>query len=181
MKPTRGLISYVVLLLTISSGSCSIAQTSKGILAGVVRDQTQAGIPNAAVEVVSQDTGETRAVTTQANGAYRVEAINPGKYSIRVQAAGFSGFDIKNFLIQPSVVTSYDPVLHAGEVSQTVEVQANSNGINTENGQLSGTVQAIELEKTPIFTLNPVELVSTLAGVQVVNSVQVSSSPSPGS
>lgn len=173
-------VLYAVFFLVSSVIDSAIAQTSKGIVAGVVRDQTQAAISNATVTVTSQDTGETRTVVTQANGAYRVDAINPGRYSVHVQATGFSTFDTKDFLVQPSVVTSYDPVLHVGEVSQTLEVQANSNGINTEDGHLSGTIQAMELAKTPIFTLNPIELVSTLAGVQVINATQVSSSPSPG-
>jgi hypothetical protein len=39
-----------------------------------------------------------------------------------------------------SIVTTYDPVLTIGAVSQTVVVEANTNTINTDNGQLSSTV-----------------------------------------
>ena len=181
MNCRRILTISVMLLFTALAGHFAVAQTSKGILTGVVRDPTQAVVPGATVTATSQDTGETRTVTTQSNGAYRIEGDQPtGKYSLHAQASGFNSFEIKGILVQPSVVTSYDPVLQVGELSQSVEVQSNANGINTDNGNLSGTVQAIELSKTPIFTLNPVELVSTLAGVQVVNSTQVSSSPSPG-
>jgi outer membrane receptor protein involved in Fe transport len=180
MKLRQIFTLVVSLLLFVLFISSAIAQTSKGILVGVVRDQTQAAVPDATVTVTAQDTGETRTVKTQSNGTYRIEAINPGKYTLHVQVAGFNNFDLKDLLVQPSVVTSYDPQLVVGEVNQTLEVQANSNAINTENGQLAGTVQSIEIAKTPIFTLNPVELVSTLAGVQVINSVQANSSPSPG-
>jgi hypothetical protein len=61
-----------------------------------------------------------------------------------------------------SIVTTYDPVLTVGEVSQAVTVEANSNTINTENGQLSSTVSTAELSKIPIFTLNPIELLQTV-------------------
>jgi outer membrane receptor protein involved in Fe transport len=180
MKFKQILTLIVALLLPVMFTNSAGAQTSKGILVGVVRDQTQAVISDATVTVTAQDTGETRTVKTQSNGTYRIEAIDPGMYTLHVQATGFNNFDSKDLLVQPSVVTSYDPQLVVGEVNQTLEVVANSNTINTENGQLAGTVQAIEIAKAPIFTLNPVELVSTLAGVQVINSVQANGSPSPG-
>ena len=48
-------------------------------------------------------------------------------------------------------------------------VEANTNAINTDNGQLSGTIDTKVLAEVPIFSLNPYELVATLPGVQLVN------------
>jgi hypothetical protein len=66
------------------------AQTSKGILAGVIRDSTGAVLPNASLLITNEDTHETRTVTSSSIGAYRVEAINPGNYSIHITGTGFS-------------------------------------------------------------------------------------------
>jgi outer membrane receptor protein involved in Fe transport len=145
------------------------AQTSKGIVAGVVRDKTGAVVPAAQVTATGQQTGETRTAPSGGKGAYRIEAINPGLYTIHVEKAGFNASNSKDLNVTPSQVTTYDPVLTVGEVSQTVTVEANSNAINTENAQLSGTIETVELQKVPIFTLNPIELVTTIPGVQVVN------------
>src|SRR5437899_527872 len=116
------------------------AQTSKGILAGVVRDRTGAVVTNATVTGTSQDTSETRTVSTGSTGSYRVGAINPGVYEIHVDKAGFKTTDVKGVKVDPSVVTTYDPLLEIGAVDVMVNVEANGNVVNTENGQLSGTI-----------------------------------------
>ena len=81
-------------MLAISLGllwsSSAFAQSSKGILAGVVRDKTGAVVSKASVTVTSEDTGETRSLSTTPQGGYRVEAINPGFYEIQVEMAGFA-------------------------------------------------------------------------------------------
>jgi hypothetical protein len=156
-------------VLIVASAGSGFAQTSKGILAGVARDQTGAIVQNATVTVTNQDTGETRTVHTASDGAYRIEAINPGPYELKVELTGFTPADVKNIRVLPSVVTSFDPSLKAGGATEEVTVEANSNTINTENGVLSGTIGTEELSKVPIFSLNPFELVATLPGVQLVN------------
>ena len=83
--------------------------------------------------------------------------------------AGFQTANTHDINIVPSIVTTYDPVLTVGEVSQAVNVEANSNNINTENGQLSSTVSTSELANVPIVTLNPIELLQTVPGVQIVD------------
>ena len=167
MNRTRTL--FLPLALAIAAIAPVDAQTSKGIIVGVVRDKTGAVIPNASITVTSQSTGEIRTVNSDAQGAFRMDAVSPGLCIVRVEATGFEASNARDLNIQPSIVTSYDPVLALGKVSETVTVEADSNAINTENGQLSGTVGTAELANVPIFTLNPIELATTLPGVQVVD------------
>lgn len=158
----------VALVLVLALVSAGVAQTSKGILSGVIRDTTGAAIPGATVTVTNQDTGETRTVTSEATGAYRVDAISPGSYRVHVEMNGFQKFDARDVPVQPSVVNSFDPILQVGSVDQTVEVTADSAQLNTDNGSLASTISQVELTKVPIFSLNPIELATTLPGVQVV-------------
>ena len=156
-------------LLFLASATLLHAQTSKGILVGTVRDSTGAVVSHANITITSQLTGETRNTASNGEGAYRVEALNPSVYSIHIDAPGFTGLDVKDLHVLPSVVTSNDAVLSLGQVSTTVSVEAESNGVNLENGQLSSTIGATELSKVPIFSLNPVELVATVPGAQFIN------------
>ena len=158
-------ISAVV--LTIGAGS-GFAQTSKGILAGTARDQTGAVVANATVTATNQDNGESRTVTTKADGAYRVESITPGKYTVVVTQPGFEKAVVKDVLVNASTTTSYDVALQVGQANTEVSVEANQATINTENGTLTGVVGALEIDKLPIFSLNPIELATTLPGVQIV-------------
>jgi len=136
----------------------AVAQTSKGILAGTVRDTTGALIPDAAVTVVNQESGETRNSRTLGDGGYRIEALTAGQYTISSSKDGFNTYKVSDLGVKPSIVTSYDIVLSTGSTSTTVTVEATSAGINTVNGQLAGVIGTAELKALPIFTLNPIEL-----------------------
>ncbi len=146
------------------------AQSSKGILAGIARDATGAVVANATVTVKSVDNGQSRTVKTSSDGAYRIEAIDPGKYTLLVSEAGFQSAEIKNLTVNASQVTSYDVVLNIGAANTEVSVEANPGTINTENGTLTGVVDSLEINKLPIFSLNPIELATTIPGVQFVQS-----------
>jgi hypothetical protein len=169
MNLKRIFLTAAALSLVVASILPALAQTSKGILAGIVRDKTGAVIPGAKVTLTSQDTSETRGAVADERGAYRIDAVNSGHYTVSVQAGGFQTANTHDINVVPSIVTTYDPVLTVGEVSQAVTVEANTNNINTENGQLSSTVSTAELSKVPIFTLNPIELLQTVPGVQIVD------------
>lgn len=144
------------------------AQTTKGILAGVARDSTGAALVNATIAVTNQDTHEARTVVTRSDGSYRVDAISPGDYTISGSAPGFETLTVKNVVVNASVVTTYDLVLGVSKLTVEVTIEAAANTINTENGALSGTIGNTELKNVPIFSLNPVELATTVPGVQVV-------------
>ena len=144
------------------------AQTSQGILAGVVRDPTGAVLANAKVTVTNEATKEVRITPTKGDGSYRLDAIPPGQYTIVVEQNGFETRKATGVVVNPSVVSSYDAVLSIGKVSDVVEVQAVSNSINLENGQLTGMLSVNDIRELPIFSLNPIELATTLPGIQVI-------------
>ncbi len=154
-----------VLCLLLFAIQPASAQTSKGILTGVVRDSSGAVVANADVTVTNEATSETRAAKTNSTGTYRVEAINPGPYSIHFGSPGFTPEDVQHINVQPSMVTNYDATLVVGHTQETVIVEAGGNAINTDNSQLSGAIDTHELQSLPIFTLNPAELTSTMPGV----------------
>ncbi len=160
------LLSIWGILVALTPGSN--AQTTKGILAGVARDSSGAVLPKASITITNQDTGESRTVETRSDGTYRVDAISPGAYTIVGAVPGFETVTIKNVIVNASVVTTYDPVLAVGKVTTEVTIEASANSINTENGALSGTIGLHEIKNVPIFSLNPIELATTVPGVQIV-------------
>lgn len=149
--------------------STLVAQTSKGILAGVVRDSTGAVVAGATVTATNVDTKEARTTTSQGDGAYRLDALQPGRYSVTSTQTGFSTAKVDNLTVNPSIVTSYDVTFSTGSASDTITVEAENSGINTVNGQLAGVISSRQLQDLPVFTLNPVELALTVPGVQTVS------------
>ncbi|WP_213805265.1 carboxypeptidase regulatory-like domain-containing protein [Granulicella sp. dw_53] len=159
----------IVLVTSMVLVGAAVAQTSKGILAGVVRDSTGAVIANATITAVNEESGETRETRSLGDGAYRIEALTAGRYKITSSQSGFNVSQASGLNVRPSIVTSYDILLNTGSASATVTVEATSAGINTVNGQLAGVVGREELKFLPIFSLNPIDLATTVAGVQIVS------------
>src|SRR6202034_1536303 len=85
-----------------------------------------------------------------------------------VSNPGFQKFEAKDVQVVSTIVTSYDVIVSVGRAQDTVTVEADQATINTENGQLAGAVNSTEIDKLPIFSLNPVELAMTVPGVQPV-------------
>src|SRR5262245_2014971 len=67
-----------------------LAQETTGGIHGVVKDPQGALIPGANVEVTSPALIGKKTATTDSGGAYRVDLLPPGIYTINVQATGFA-------------------------------------------------------------------------------------------
>jgi hypothetical protein len=166
MKRSIAVFSSLILFLLVLSPV--VAQTSKGTLAGLAQDPTGAAVGNTSITIKGDQTGETRTIVTGPDGSYRADALSPESYTITATHAGFSGFKAEHVLVAPSTVTTYNLTLTLGSASESIMVEADAQTINTENGQLAGTISATEIAKLPIFSLNPIELSTTIPGVQPV-------------
>ena len=143
----------------------SFAQTSKGTIAGNVTDITGAAVTGATVTAKASAGGETRTTTSGNDGAYRIEAINPGAFDISVSATGFATFSAENLDVRASIVTSWNVKLSPGTVSQTVQVEADASRVQTETAELSASISQVEIQQLPIASLNPISLALTEPGV----------------
>jgi outer membrane receptor protein involved in Fe transport len=167
-RNTALLLVLVIGFFQLLAPQKSVAQTSLGILVGVVRDATGAVVPLANVTVVGNDDGIARTVKTQGDGAYRIEALRPQTYTITMNQPGFAAFLGKNIIVSPSETTTFDISLTVGASKESVSVEADSVAINTENGQLTGIVNSTDIQKLPVFSLSPFELATTVPGAQIV-------------
>jgi Carboxypeptidase regulatory-like domain/TonB dependent receptor-like, beta-barrel len=122
------------LLLAVAFADPAAAQLTRGAVSGTVRDATGALVPGATVTVTNTDTNQAKTAVTDAQGFYRVAALEPGPYTVRTELAGFS-----------TVETRDVPVRSASEVSLNVELKV---GGTTEAITVTGRTEAVELNKT---------------------------------
>ena len=78
----------LVFLAGLFSARSASAQTAATIV-GDIKDSSGAAAPNVAVTVVNEGTRIERKVQTNEAGQYRVSPLNPGTYTIQVEAPGF--------------------------------------------------------------------------------------------
>src|SRR5215467_2271740 len=140
------------------------AQPSKGTIAGTVTDPAGGAISGATVTVQSTQLGENRSVVTGTYGEYRVSAILPGIYQVKVSANGFATTVLDNVEVGASVEKSLDVRMEVSSASQTITVEGSGATLQTESAELSGSISKTEIQQLPINSLNPISLVLTEPG-----------------
>ncbi len=86
----KSIFLYSSLLLVILAMSISsVAQRNAGSIVGTVKDQTGALVPDAKVVITNNANGFTREVTSNEVGEFAVPNLEPGNYSVKVEATGF--------------------------------------------------------------------------------------------
>ena len=116
------------------------AQTNRGSISGTVTDQTQAIISGIPVIITNAGTGEVRKVVTNNTGSFVVANLEPVRYTVEVEAAGFKKTVIENAKVDTATNTTVNITLQTGSVDTKITVSADATTVNTESGTLSSTV-----------------------------------------
>ena len=117
-------------LLCLACGVAA-AQTA-GEITGEVRDQSGAVAPNAAVIATNTATNVARSTLTNSAGIYSFPGLAPGPYQVKVAVAGFTTA-VTTLELQVQQTARIDFALSVGASTQTVEVSAGADLLNTEN------------------------------------------------
>ncbi|HYO80670.1 MAG TPA: carboxypeptidase regulatory-like domain-containing protein, partial [Bryobacteraceae bacterium] len=141
------------------------AQTSRGTVTGVVSDSTRASVPGAGVEIVSKETNVVRSTTTNEQGVYRFDAVDPGTYDVSVKAQGFKAYTSRAIPVSAAQTVGVDATLEVGEAANSVEVTADTVALQTESPVKGGIISTIQATTLPVFSRNPNMLALTLPGI----------------
>jgi hypothetical protein len=141
----------LILLSALGTAQFLFAQgTDLGTIVGVVTDATGAVVPNAKVVVLDLDTNVPHETKTNAQGEYRVFALNLGAYQVLISAPGMNTAKITSVRVNGSDTVSANAVLKIASATETVEVSAEAPLIDTDNQTISDTItnrQVIELPR----------------------------------
>jgi len=149
----RGLFRLVlsaVLLLTGFGARNLHAQAVGATLTGTVTDASGGSVINAAVAILNTATGETRNVTTNADGIYSAPNLIPGSYSVTVTATGFSKTVQSGLTLTVGATQTLNISLQVGQASQTVEVTAEAPTVNLTNAEIGALTTETTIKELPL-------------------------------
>lgn len=179
----RSALSRWTLLLTaflLLAGS-TYAQVN-GRVSGLVVDSTGSAIPNAKVSLSLPGSSEAVISTvSSAQGFFTFGAVRPAQYDLTVEAAGFTRLVQRNLQVNPIQDIDLGQLkLDVSSTSDTVEVVANAQQIQTTTAELSTTVSRQQIESLPVLNRQVSTLFTTQAGVSnargatVINGIRTS-------
>src|SRR6266550_4813757 len=157
IKACRSIFCFVSIFLLL--GLSSHGQERKGTISGHATDVNHDSLVGARVEV--QPNGY--AVTTDAQGAFTISDLVPGKYTLTVSYVGFKPFS-REVTIASGGVENVDPVLEIETVSEQVIVRGERE---------RGEIEALNRERTAdnIVQVLPAEVITSLPNTNIADAV----------
>ncbi|MGB2663750.1 MAG: carboxypeptidase-like regulatory domain-containing protein, partial [Candidatus Acidiferrum sp.] len=148
--------------------SCAVAQTPTGTIQGTVLDQQNAGIPAATITITNNATGVSRVVTSDDAGRFSAPFLNPGNYTVLVEAKGFKQDRRDNVVVAVSETLPLSFTLQLGKVSETIEVTTSSGTLETESSSLNTVIGSQSILDIPLNGRNPFSLATLVPAVSNV-------------
>jgi Carboxypeptidase regulatory-like domain len=142
-------IRMAVVLLALS-GVIVSAQVSKGSISGTVIDPSGASLPDAEIRATALDTNQSVTTTSGSTGAFKVSLLPVGTYTMEVSKSGFRKASMSSVSVTPGVDTGLGGIkLEIGSTSETVEVSASTQLVETTQAQITNTFESTYLTNMP--------------------------------
>ncbi len=118
----------------------------------------------ASVKVTNEETGVAISATSSQTGDYRAPFLVPGLYRVEVEAQGFSRLSRGGVQVRTTETSTLDIELKVGQVSETVEVTAETPLLSVSEVALGQVIDQRRIEELPLFAGNAMDLVHMAPG-----------------
>lgn len=140
-------------------------QSAVGAVVGVVRDGSGSVVPGVAVTLVNEGTNDTREAVSEASGTFAFRQIEVGVYTATLALAGFKSQSYTGIRVSPGQEYSLTATLEVGDLTESVQVTAGVDLVNTTSTEVTTTVLERQIKDLPLNGRNPIELIRLQAGV----------------
>src|SRR5580692_2697202 len=165
LRPALFRFSFIFSIYLALFAVCVFGQQGTTSLRGTILDKSGACISGATVTLTNAEQAVQRSVTSSDTGAYEFVSLPPGTYTLRVEASGFRPNDQKNLQLLVNNPTTLNVMMVVGSSTETVEVSAQSETINTTDASLGVAFGENQVKQLPLESRNVGELLSLQAGV----------------
>lgn len=158
LSSARALIVFVALIVAIPLSLPG--QSTYGTVDGTVTDASGSAVPGAQVTLTNSGTGEKRSQATNTTGLYQFVNIVPGQYVLDVEKTGFKHFTRENVVVQVQQDTHIDAALPVGQVTETVNVTAETPLLQAETSSLGQVIEERKANELPLNGRNIFNLIT---------------------
>ena len=142
------------------------AQIDRGAITGRVTDTSGAAVPKATVTVTNKATGVSVTTPVNDSGDYQVLALNPGNYSVKVNADGFNTAVRDDIEVHVQDRLNIEFVLKVGSITQEVVVGSGEPLLETQTADVGNVVDTRQVNDLPLNGRRYADLALLEPGVQ---------------
>jgi len=176
IKKTTVITALLAVLMAFPLASVASAQVTAATIVGTITDASGGALPGVTVTARNVDTGFNRTVPSNEVGAYRLEFLPIGRYSVEIALSGFKTVTRSGIVLNVNDTVKVDTAMEIGGLSETVVVEGEAPVVNTATADISKTVEAKAIESLPLVDRNVYSLLDLTPGVQSNNTGVASAS-----
>jgi hypothetical protein len=155
----------VLLLLTLVVGTVKISgQGATGTILGTVTDSSGAVVPGARVVVTDVETGISKTTVTSSDGAYSVPYLNPARYQVNFESAGFAPVTVSDIRLVVDQSRRVDAQLKVGSVNEQITVSGQAVTLDTDSASIGQVITQRQVIDLPLNGRNFTDLMLLNAG-----------------
>lgn len=166
-------ISSIIACLLFAVGGCLIfssaaaAQDTTGTINGTVSDASGSAVAGATVTITDTNKNNivVRTLTTSNEGSYSAPNLAVGVYQVTVEAANFKKSVQTDVKLDVGQRRSVDIALEAGNISETVTVEAEAVAVNLTTPTSSTLISGDQVRELSINNRNFTQLITLAPGV----------------
>src|ERR1051325_688344 len=140
------------------------AQGATATLSGTVKDETGAVVPGATVEVLNVTQAFKRSAMTNAEGAFVIPLLPPGRYDVKAEHEGFAPALVTGVVLNVNDQTLVTILLKVGEITQTVEI-VDASKLIEQSPVVSTVVNRQFVDRVPLTGRSVQNLIGLAPGV----------------
>ncbi|HVH88582.1 MAG TPA: carboxypeptidase-like regulatory domain-containing protein, partial [Terriglobales bacterium] len=159
-----------VISLSLGTAARLAAQVVGATVSGVVTDPSGKAVAGATVTLLNTTQGNARTTKTNADGLYVAPNLVPGPYRMEVSAPGFSSEVREGITLTIGDRPVINVALAVGSVVTSVEVQSQTDVLESSSAALSGLVDGTTTRELPLNGRDYTQLAILQPGVGLIRS-----------
>ncbi|MFQ5738837.1 MAG: carboxypeptidase regulatory-like domain-containing protein [Acidobacteriota bacterium] len=168
MKSIWRFLTLFVLLSFVLTGSLYSQAQVAGSIGGTVTDASGGVIPGAEVQIINQNTNETRTVITDDSGFYTAPNVPVGVYTVTVSMPGFKTAAARDNKVDIRSNRVINITLEVGQVSEEITVEGVSAAqVELRSGEVSNLISGEQATELPLNGRSFVQLSLLVPGAAV--------------
>ena len=154
----------VIFLALLSLAAPAAAQTTNGVIAGIVSDAQGGVLPGVTVTGRNIETGITRSVVTESDGRYRLAALPPGRYEVRAELQGFGTANVPEMTLLTGTELTRNITMQVQGLNESVTVTGEAPIVEVTRSDVSGVITQDQMQNLPLATRQPMDLALLMPG-----------------
>lgn len=129
----------------------TFAQTEQGRISGVVKDETGAVIPGAAIKVVNERTGDERNAVSNEQGLFLLTSLKPSIYKITINVPNFAPVNYTGIELVAGQALNLAVEVKPASVGETINITGGDDvALDTASARMGANVNQREVASLPL-------------------------------